>query len=294
MSLEVSRSPILVAAERAAGIHFAVGSHQMGFVGRLRLEQKAAKLAGPVLDRSGLAIHFAVALLLLLPVKDFAAAGALQVLEPAPFVGRLQVVLQVVDSDDATSAKFAVERFLMRVFVSYSDMPGQSELTFANRSANFALQVWVIGILVILQSILVRETNEADLAFVVRMVPTLLHVAPVVLLLVVVQGFFTLKRALAESADFLVCRSRGGNMVLESMHLQESLLIESLSADGAAKAELQLAMRFQRCVALEGPVAARVQLAVEFLAVGAFPVAIQIVFIQVSLAAILATVFADG
>ena len=88
MSLEVSRSPILVAAERAAGILFAVGSHQMGFVGRLRLEQKAAKLAGPVLDRSGLAIHFAVALLLLLPVKDFAAAGALQVLEPAPFVGR--------------------------------------------------------------------------------------------------------------------------------------------------------------------------------------------------------------
>ena len=69
-------------------------------------------MAGPVLDRSGLAIHFAVALLLLLPVKDFAAAGALQVLEPAPFVGRLQVVLQVVDSDDATSAKFAVERFL--------------------------------------------------------------------------------------------------------------------------------------------------------------------------------------
>lgn len=83
-------------------------------------------------------------------------------------------------------------------------------------------------------------------------------------------------------------------MVLESMHLQESLLIESLSADAAAKAELLLAMRFQRCVALEGLVAARVQLAVEFLAVGAFPVAIQIIFVQVSLAAILATVFADG
>lgn len=134
-----------------------------------------------------------VASQLLLGVKDFAAAGALQVLEPVTFVSFLQVILKAVDSDNAALAKFAAERFLLRQFVSSPDVPGQSKLVFAECFADLALQVGVINVLVNLQSIWVLAGDKADLALVAGEYMTFFCFALVMLLLVIVKGFLSVE-----------------------------------------------------------------------------------------------------
>ena len=151
MALEVAGSAVLVAARMAARIFHPVSPHQMRFEGQLCLEQQPAKFAGDVFGGSILAVFVVVENQLLLLVEDFAADGALQVLEPESFVGFLQVVLQVVDSDDAAPAELAAEQPLVRMLVSLSDVSRQSEFAFANFSADFALQVRVLKVLVNLE-----------------------------------------------------------------------------------------------------------------------------------------------
>ena len=172
--VQVARPEERGAAEVAAWPILAVSQDQVGLSGDVRGEEKAAVLANQKLSFAGM--KFLLVPLQLVPVKeDLAALDTLQVFEPLPLMGILQVLLDAAEPRDVGVAQLTREEFLVRVAVHLPRVDFQLPTRTKKFLASPTFHIIVRFVEMILQSLGVIAGRLANLTFVGRTFDSLLY-----------------------------------------------------------------------------------------------------------------------